>query len=315
MNGMNEILGVLNVISERQTSLTARQTETGNYANHPASNGKLEKVLTMNTEATVNTVLLTAALTFTMRYNFKAISKELYDGLFENGFAQEGETKEAFYARIQPQFEFPGLAVKKDEVTGEVTETVKDKTKYAKRLSVEVKLNSLPQLADLTAAGVDAKAVEFITAQINKTVADFVKSQYIDAFQPVGVHDLSAILEFQAKSGTRGGGFSIDEVTLKEAIESFGICMAEALGNQKGGDMLANIAKGRFTASSVSRGGLTVSEETASKLMARVDQWANWLNINNTTLADEYSVVHSMWTTNIEKLVKAGATFDLESVI
>lgn len=248
---------------------------------------------------------------FLMRYNFKAISKDLYDGLFEAGFAQDGETKEAFYARIQPQFEFPGLAVNKE--TQEVT--VKDKTKYAKRLSVEVQLDSLPELKDLLNAGVDTKAVDFITSQINKTVADFVKSQYIDAFTAVGDHSLSAILEFQAKSGTRGGGFSIDETTLKDAIESFGVCMAEALGNQKGGDMLANIAKGRFTASAVSRGGLTVSEETANKLLARVDQWANWLNVTNPTLAEEYAIVHAMWTTNIEKLVKAGAVFDLESVI
>lgn len=260
--------------------------------------------------ATTNAQVIPAGQ-FAMRYNFKAISKELYEALFENGFAQDGETKEAFYSRIEPQFEFVGLAKNKD--TGEIV--LKDKTKYAKRLSVEVKLTSLPQLLDLTAAGVDVKAVDFITAQINKTVADFVKSQYVDAFQPVGSHTLQDILDFQAKSGTRGGGFSIDETTLKEAIESFGVCMTEALNNQKGGDMLANIAKGRFTASSVSRGGLTVSEETAGKLLARVDQWAHWLNETNPTLADEYAVVHAMWTTNIEKLVKAGATFDLESVI
>jgi len=262
-------------------------------------------------QVTASAVVIATSFAFTQRYNFKVISKELYDGLFDNGFAQEGETKEAFYARIQPQFEFPGVAV--DKITGEAT--LKDKVKYAKRLSTEVTLQSLPQLADLTNAGVDSKAVEFITVQINKVVADFVKSQYIDAFAPVGDHSLATILEFQAKSGTRGGGFTIDETTLKEAIESFGVCMAEALGNQKGGDMLANIAKGRFTASSVSRGGLTVSEETAGKLLARVDQWAHWLNETNPTLADEYSVVHAMWTTNIEKLVKAGAVFDLESVI
>lgn len=267
------------------------------------------------TEAQATTAQDTAtakpAGTFQMRYNFKAISKELFDGLFENGYALEGESKESFLARIAPQFEFPGLG--KDKDTGEAKVTNKDK--FAKRLSVEVTLNSIPELAQLLDAGVETKAVDFITANINKVVADFVKSQYIDNFTAVGSHSLADILEFQAKSGTRGGGFSIDETTLKEAIESFGVCMTEALGNQKGGDMLANIAKGRFTASAVSRGGLTVSEETSTKLQNRVDQWAQWLNNTNPQLADEYATVHAMWSTNLDKLAKAGATFDLESVI
>ena len=264
-----------------------------------------------DTAATLDTGAVVAATaaaigTFPRKFNFKAIDKETYEGLFDSGLAQEGETREAFYARIAPQYEFVGV-----DKEGKVTDT----KKYAKRRSTEVQLTDAVELNELANSGVAPTVVEFLKSNVQQLIADFAKSQFIDLFLPLGSHTLADLIKFQAASGNRGGGFSIDEDTLKAALESFQLCMTQALGQPKGAELLTTIARGRFTASSLSRGGLTVSEETVKKLQNRVDQWGLWLNETNPQLAEEYSIVHTMWSTNLDKLTKKESAFNLDDIL
>jgi len=244
--------------------------------------------------------------TFAATYNFKTISQEDYNELFEK-FAAQGETKESFFARIQGGFEFPGIDAKTNEL--------KDAKKFAKRKSLTLTLHSLNDVVAALAGNVAEATVEFVSAAINKVITDYVKVQYVDTFQDVGVHDLAAILEYQASTGTRGGGVSIDEATYKAALESFKVCMVSALGNEKGAEMLTTIAKARFTPSAVTRANLQLTETTAQKLETRVDQWGAWLNETAPEQADDFAIVHNVWINNIKKLTKQQAQVNLEDIL
>lgn len=247
---------------------------------------------------------------FETSYNFKSISQEDYETLHEK-YSRQGESKDEFYARVKNEFEFPGITVVNKD-TGETK--VSDVKKFAKRKSVKVELQSLDSLSILANAGVPAEEIEFYAAGVNKVIADYVKAQFIEAFEPVGDHSLKTILEYQAQTGNRGG-FSVDEDTYKAAVASFKDIMAVAMGNPKAAEMLATIAKARFTPSAVSRAGLTISEEVAAKLELRVDQWGSHLNENAPNLADEYAAVHGLWISNIKKLTKQSAALNLEDVL
>lgn len=242
--------------------------------------------------------------TFANKFNFKKIPVSLFAGLFSE-YAQPSESKEVFYTRVANEFEVLDAKAVINTTEGSVVhadtgEPWNKDDKILKRKSIEMELTEPAMLEVIRSADIPQSEKDLTIDLVQKLVAEYVKLSFVDSFLPVGDYDLQSIIAFRAATGGRGA--AIDSELLQAAVKSFTDFMVAALQSPEAGEMLGKIASARFTSSAVNRSGLAVTEETARKLQARVDQWGAHLNENNPDAADEFVPVYGLWTKALEKL-------------
>jgi hypothetical protein len=236
-------------------------------------------------------------------YNFKTLTAVMFASLLSER-AETEEQKQALMAN------FEAIADGSSVVEGVAT----PKFKY-KRRSVEVELQLPDELNALVGASNPTRAA-LITNSIVRVLAEFVKAQYIDNFEPVGAHDLDTIAAVQAASGSRSGvAFSFSEETFLAAVASLQAFLASALGNAAAASSVAAAAKLRFARSAITRSIGLYSEEVLTKVQARVDQWGLWLEENDAENAEEFATVYACWSAALSKQLKADTTVDIASIL
>ncbi len=181
-----------------------------------------------------------------------------------------------------------------------------------KRKTVTLELDVPECLATIEGTDVDKALVE---AAVMKVVSDFVKYQYIDNFEALGAHDLATISAVQAQSGRGGLGFSFTDEVLAEAVESFRVFLTAALKSAPGANMISTAAKGRFSRSAIARSLGPVDEVFLGKLQGRIDDWALWVNENQSEKAEDFATVYQCWSTGVDKMLKQDSKIDIASII
>lgn len=248
------------------------------------------------TEATQATATQTIAIAsaFSTKYDFKYVTHKAYTDLYDK-YAGENESQEQFYTRIAPQFDFTGLD-KDNNIT--------DATKFAKRKSVTVDLRLPADIMEALSL-LEGKSRDWLLGVAQSNIANFVKDQYITPLSAmIGAYDIDTIMTAAASSGSRS---TIDEEVLEEASKSLNNYFLTFLP-EKAAQTFQTMAKGRFTKSSLMRGGLPVSEETVEKLKARLTAWLESVNAADAAIAEEYAPVYTLWVGNLDKLLSASNT-------
>lgn len=237
-------------------------------------------------------------------YNFKTLTAVMFATLL----AERTQTEEE-KGILAGNFE----AVEDGQALNATTGELAKKYKY-KRKSVTVTLELPEALESVTAS--NPSHVGFIENAITRVIADFVKTQYIDNFEPVGAHDLDTILAVQAASGSRSGvAFSFSDETLGNAVTSFINYLKAAIGNEAAAISVGAAAKQRFARSAITRSIGLYSEEVLKKLQGRVDSWGLWLEENDAENAEEFASVHACWSATLAKQLKADSTVDIASIL
>lgn len=161
-----------------------------------------------------------------------------------------------------------------------------------KRKSITATL-SLPPFA--------AGLPELAQAIIQSYVADYVKSQYIDSFAPIGEHSWEVIEKAAAASGRRGAvKLDISEETWAEAAASFGAYVLAAIGNKVASERMAEMMKAKFSKNAINKQASEFSENICSKLLAHVNAWGEWAAENEEN-AEDYENVFTFITDRLTK--------------
>lgn len=262
------------------------------------------------TNANAANVITAIAATFQQQFNFKNISKEAYESLYDK-FSLETENKEAFYARIESQFDFPGIKIVKT-LEGEAQEI--NEKNYAKRKPVVVSLNFPEDLVESLALASE-ESRNFAVSAIQSQIAEYVKDKFVDGFAPeIGDHSLAAILRDRASTGSRGG---LDPALLDHASESlYDYALTVAFqGNVALAKAFKTLGAARFARSAVTRAGIERTPERIERLKARIDGWLEFVGQTTPEALDDFSRVYTIWTNQIDKLLEADVSTDMNAYI
>lgn len=151
---------------------------------------------------------------------------------------------------------------------GEATYTVNGKghtLPSAKRNSVEASF-SVPAVADIA----DSK---MLAAIVERTVQDFVKANYVDKFEPVGLHDWATIEAAWVAAQEASGGFSScpcsdEDFSEAQAVFSAYLDKVAPKFAPRASKVIANRCAKRQVESTLSAYG--VSEVTLNNLLNRI---------------------------------------------
>lgn len=193
----------------------------------------------------------------------------------------------------------------------EVKEGDSDKLLGYKRNAVNVELE-LPEFAQ-AGSGLPELAVDLVKSYI----ADFVKSQYIDQFLPVGQHDWAFIESTMAEVRKRGGGLaiSVSEEQWALASQSIATFLQASNAPAKLVDALSKIIAGKVRASVIKKSIGSDAPEVLEKLQVRFTDWALWAAEHDAENADTFAVVYQAANANINKMLKQEANEDLLNLL
>ena len=190
---------------------------------------------------------------------------------------------------------------------GEATYTVNGKghtLPSAKRNSVEASFN-VPAIADIAAS-------RMLAAIVERTVQDYVKSNYVDKFEPVGAHDWNTIEAAWIAAQEATGGFSAcpcsdDDFKEAQAVFSDYLDKVAPKFSPLASKVIANRCAKRQVESCLSNFG--VSELTLNNLLNRIVQ-----AIENTPNASE-GVIEALayCAERVQAHIKALASVSVDS--
>lgn len=142
---------------------------------------------------------------------------------------------------------------------------------------------------------------------ITQNVLQFVKSQYVDNFTDVGQHDIEYIAHKAALSGGRTGGLSIDKEVLEAAAASLGKFISSVIGNSALGKKVEQVAKDRFSKSSLTRNIGNFSDDLVSRLQERVQQWAEYISATpeEAENVEDFTAAYQLWDSKLSSHLAA----------
>lgn len=166
-----------------------------------------------------------------------------------------------------------------------------------KRKEVSVELDAPEWIAQLPAV-----AQKILT----DAIAAFVKSEYIDNFQPAGAHDWTLVEGWYNSSGSRAS--AVDKETLKKIGALFGDYVAQLAKNARLKEPMSKVVELRCSASAIKRYVGEVSEEAFSRLENLLAMFAEWAIANAADDGDDVATVLALCTRNIDKARKGDST-------
>lgn len=178
-----------------------------------------------------------------------------------------------------------------------------------RRKPVDVHLN-LPNFI----SGVPEENQNIVREIIGKELASFVRSMYVDNFEPIGEHSLEFYSSELAKRGTRAVRWEFTPEQLEQAAGSLQNYLAEVTGIAKVGEAVAKAAAGKFTRASIQRCIGKFDEETLSKLSKHINNWAAHVAENEPDNAEDYESVYYSWCHTLDKHM-AKDTLDVSSFL
>lgn len=173
-------------------------------------------------------------------------------------------------------------------------------TKYYKRKSFTEKLTLPAFVAELPE---DIR--ETVANILERELQQFVKSQYVDNYQPIGAHDLKTYQAVLSSRSSRSVSWDYTQEQFQLAIDSLRKFIASATGNSEVGERFANAAAQKFTRSAIQRNLGNFEENLLKKVVARLTNWAEYVAEHEATTADEVTVIFDMWMTTLDKHLKA----------
>lgn len=150
---------------------------------------------------------------------------------------------------------------------------------------------------------------------ILKCVADFAKSQYIDAYLPVGDHSWEEICEVIRASGGRTASFEYSEETFLLALKGLYQVVLEGTKNQAVAEKFKSAAESKFTKASIMKHIGKLEASLFEKIQKWLDHWAEWEATNRPDTADDVVVVYEMWSSRMKKLAQAEQVTDISEFL
>lgn len=145
---------------------------------------------------------------------------------------------------------------------------------------------------------------DIIAGIVEKELAQFVKYQYIDNFQPIGDHDLETYQKVLASSGRRiKWDYTAEQ--LAAAVKSINEYISQAVGNRQVGERFAAAAKQKFSRTAIQRYLGSFDESLLNKVKVRLADWMQHVCANEPEGEEEYGTIYMMLDTALEKHLNA----------
>lgn len=156
----------------------------------------------------------------------------------------------------------------------------------------------------------EAKHLENV---IQRHIEDFVKSEFVDNYLPIGEHSWETIAK-KAATSSRRGSFTIDAETYKDAVASIVSYIVQVTAAPQLKPHMQKALDGKFSRAAIQRNVGNVDAELIGKLKAHLDGWATFMSENNPQLANEYAEVYEYLHGRLDALL-GGSSIDVAGML
>lgn len=160
------------------------------------------------------------------------------------------------------------------------------------------KVQAVLSLPDFVGSLVEADQ-QVVADILGNTIAAYVRQKYVDNFEPVGAHTWEDVKAWLNSRG-RSVKYDFDDATFKRACEHFAAYCENVFANSVIAKRVTNAAKQKFTKSAIASQINSMEPEVLRKLLARVNDWAEYLVNQDADLAEDFEPVYSAWKAAID---------------
>lgn len=245
---------------------------------------------TQNAAATTEQATAPFSLTREVQFNFKKVKEEeLLKTLEDNQ-----KTDDAFMAQFEVITDGEG----------------EKQRRFLKRKSFKGKI-TLPSFV----AAIPETDREFAASVFERELQQFVKTQYVDNYEPIGDHSLTTYKAVMSTRASRSSAWDYTEDQFKAALESLAKYISAATANDTVGEKFSAAANQKFSRSSIQRFLGNFSEDLIKRISARLNDWGAYLVEKEPDNAEEFNVIYDMWSAALDRHMQTDSYVDVSKFL